>query len=220
MRTREALGSIRVTASCPPQPIRAGRVTSIFSLVLVAAILMATGASARNVVEVIARDASVALGDPEIVLDVEINFAEATVGGGFEIDYDPTRLEFLDFTFVNDPQMLIRTAPAAGSTAQPLVFGAGWLVFTPPFGVVGQKPLGTLRFRPVGTGQTLIDVSPSAISPGPFYPPQSSDTPLVVEYVDEVVTVVPEPGFASLALCGVFALCTLGRSKRSGCVPR
>ena len=85
-------------------------------LVSLAVTLVAADAFAQNAVEVIAQQPTVALDAEEIVFDIRLQFSDVTVGGGFEISYDPTKLEFLDFTFVNDPQMLIQMAPPAGTT--------------------------------------------------------------------------------------------------------
>lgn len=179
------------------------------------ATLVAADAFAQNAVEVIAQQSTVALDAEEIVFDVRLQFSDVTVGGGFEISYDPAKLEFLDFTFVNDPQMFIQMAPPAGTTDQPLVFAAGWLILTPPSGVTGEKPVGTLRFRPVEEGPTLVDLSASTdITPGPFYPPLAAPSPLDVDYTDANITIVPEPGFGALMGCGLLVLAGLSRSRK------
>ncbi|MGB0619764.1 MAG: hypothetical protein ACPGVZ_09875 [Myxococcota bacterium] len=177
--------------------------------------LVAADAFAQNAVEVIAQQSTVAVDAEEILFDVRLQFSDVTVGGGFEISYDPARLEFLDFTFVDDPQMLIQMAPPAGTTDQPLVFAAGWLILTPPSGVTGENPVGTLRFRPLEEGPALVDLSASAaITPGPFYPPVAAPSPLDVNYADANITIVPEPGFGALMGCGLLVLAGLSRARK------
>lgn len=185
-------------------------------LVSLAVTLVAADAFAQNAVEVIAQQPTVALDAEEIVFDIRLQFSDVTVGGGFEISYDPAKLEFLDFTFVNDPQMLIQMAPPAGTTIQPLVFAAGWVILTPPSGVTGERSVGTLRFRPVEEGPALVDLSAStAMTPGPFYPPLAVPTPLEVDYADATVTVVPEPGLGAIMGPGLLVLAGLSRTRKA-----
>ena len=174
----------------------------------------AFGVGAENVVEAVPQQAEVSVTDEQVLIEVRIVFDDPTVGGGFELNYDPALLEFVDFTFESDPQMLFQTAPPAGSTSRPLVFGAGWLIFADPFGVVGERGLGVLRFRPVGPGEATLDLRSSSLTPGPFYPP-SSGGPLNVDYLDAQITIVPESGFTSLAACGGLFLSWLGLSRKS-----
>ncbi len=203
------------TSACTVDELRRLLAGTWVALVAAATLLPAGDAQARNAVQLFAGAPQIAIDDAELVVDVGIDFDDSTVGGGFEVTYDPSLLEFVDFTFVEDAQMLLRTSPPAGSTARPLVIGAGWLVLAPPFGVSGVRQLGTLRLRPVGEGNALLSVGPSAVSPGPFYSPAASTEPLAVEYVGTSVVVVPEPGFTSLAAHGALVVFGLGASRRA-----
>ncbi|MCP4904458.1 MAG: hypothetical protein GY910_05715 [bacterium] len=135
---------------------------------------------------------------------LQLDFSEVTVGGGIEVTYDATRLEFASFAFAPDPTMLLQTGPGDAETAQPLEVGSGWLILVPPYGVSGHLDVGTFTFRPLAEGFAFVATGPSAMVPGPFYSPTPSDDALTVSFDAATVEVIPEPGFAiSITLGGM-----------------
>ena len=189
------------------------RARLVTALLLVALMLCAsTLASAQNIVRLSPTTQAVATSDPTLSIDLEIDFAQATVGGGVEITYDAARLKFDAFTFSGDPNFGLM-GPAPGETLQPLVVGFGWLSFNPPFGVTGFHTIGTLTFVPLAEGQAIVQTGPSLISPGQFFGPDTP-SPLASDFEAASVHVVPEPTL-SVALCsGVVGLSSLVTRRR------
>lgn len=182
-------------------------------LLLIALMLCAsTLASAQNIVRLSPTAQAVATSDPTLSIDLEIDFAQTTVGGGVEITYDAARLRFDAFTFSDDPNFGL-LGPAPGETLQPLEIGFGWFSF-PTSGVSGLHTVGTLTFVPLAEGQAIVQTGPSLIAPGQFFGPGSPSSPLVVDFEAASVHVVPEPTL-SVALCsGVVGLSSLVTRRR------
>lgn len=192
--------------------LRSSRRSRVVSTVVATLLLFAASAGwAQNIVRLTPVSQTVQLTDPNVTLDLEIDFAEVTVGGGVEVTYDATRLQFDSFVFTNDPNFLLM-GPAQGETAQPLEIGFGWLVVTPPFGVSGPHTIGTLTFLPIADGTAAVDTGPSASSPGPFFAPGGA-TPLVVDFQDATVEVVPEPAVGVGLASGIAALVGMKRNR-------
>ncbi len=145
----------------------------------------------------------------DVAMNLEIDFTDVTVGGGVEITYDATRLEFVSFTFSGDPNFGL-IGPADDDPNQPLEIGAGWFVVDPPFGVGGVHAIGTLLFRSIANGSATVSARGSEINPGPFYSAASLDT-MVVLYSGATINVgsvaaVPTLGAYALPMCLVLLL--------------
>ena len=141
--------------------------------VLLVGLCLAPTAAAQNRVQLTPAQSTSGAGLLEIALDLEIDFAEITLGGGVEVSYDASRLEFISFTFSGDPNFGL-TAPPDGDPAQPLEIGAGWAIFGPPGGVSGLHTIGTFHFRTIGSGSAIVSTAASPSFPGPFFSPNSS----------------------------------------------
>ena len=165
-------------------------------------IFMAPAASAQNIVLLTPFSQSIELEDSSVTVDLEIDFADVTVGGGVEVTYDATRLSFDSFEFKSGLDFL--SGPDPGEVGQPLEIGAGWVLFTPPFGVSGLQTIGTLTFTPVAEGEAFVQTRASSNSPGPFASPGSSST-LFVTFSGATID-VPEPGFATGLAIGAVLL--------------
>ena len=209
-----------VSTACPRALIAEVRLRTtgdrahlVMRLLLIVLMLCAsTLASAQNTVRLAPTVQAVATSEPKLSIELEIDFAQATVGGGVEITYDAARLQFDEFTFSNDPNFGLM-GPVPGETLQPLGVGFGWLSLSPPFGVSGLHMIGTLTFVPLAEGQAIVQTGPSLISPGQFFGP-GSPSPLVVDFEAASVHVVPEPTL-SVALCsGVVGLSSLVTRRR------
>jgi hypothetical protein len=176
------------------------------AMVCAACIFMVPAASAQNAVTLMPHVQSIELEDSSVTVDLEIDFADVTVGGGVEVTYDATRLRFVSFEFQAEQSFLL-TGPALREVAQPLEIGNGWMIFAPPFGVSGLQTIGTLTFTPMAEGEAFVQTAPSLISPGPFYPPDGA-SPLTVMFGGATI-VVPEPGFATGLAIGGVLLCVM-----------
>ena len=176
------------------------------AMVCVACIFMVPAASAQNAVLLTPLSQSIELVDPSVTVDLEIDFADTTVGGGVEVTYDATRLSFDSFEFKTDPSFLLG-GPDPGEVGQPLEIGFGWLIFTPPFGRSGFNTIGTLTFTPVAEGEAFVQTTASLIDPGPFYSLDGA-SPLSVTFGGATI-VVPEPGFATGLAIGGVLLCVM-----------
>ncbi|MGE4605344.1 MAG: hypothetical protein AAEJ52_01235 [Myxococcota bacterium] len=165
-------------------------------------------ATAQNLLLLTPAQSHSDVGTPDVALDLEIDFAEVTIGGGIEVNYDATRLEFVSFTFSGDPNFGLK-GPADGDQTQPLEIGAGWVVFEPPFGVSGLHTIGTFLFRAIGNGSAAVSTTESPINPGPYYSP-NSPAPLVVSFNNAAIDVgaaVPTLGmFGRLVCCSLLSL--------------
>lgn len=166
-------------------------------------IFMAPAASAQNIVLLTPFSQSIELEDPSVTVDLEIDFADITVGGGVEVTYDATRLSFDSFEFEPGLEFLL-VGPEQGAVGQPLVIGAGLILFTPPFGVSGLQTIGTLTFTPVAAGEAFVQTSASSVFPGPFASP-GSGAPLPATFSGATID-VPEPGFATGLVIGAILL--------------
>lgn len=178
-------------------------------LIPVVGLSLASTAAAQNLVRFNPTQRTTNASAPDVALELEIDFFDVTVGGGVEVTYDSSLLEFVAFTFSQDPNFGL-LGPADGDPTQPLEIGAGWFMVEPPFGVSGVHTIGTFVFRLIGNGVASVSANGSPISPGPYFSPSSS-TPLVVSYNSATVNIgpvaVPTLGvFGRLTCCAVLFL--------------
>jgi hypothetical protein len=124
-----------------------------------------------------------------IEVDMGLVLSEITVGGGIGVEYDATRLEFVSFRFDPTGPTSFTSAPVDGSQAQPLAISGGWATLTPPFGVSGTQPFGTLTFRVISDGNATISAVDGIAPFGPFA--GATGTPLVV--TDASITINVDP---------------------------
>ncbi len=174
------------------------------AIVCVACIFMVPAAAAQNIVLLTPFSQSIALADPSVAVDLKIDFADVTVGGGVEVTYDATRLSFDSFEFNANSDLVFLTGPDPGEVTQPLEIGAGWIILTPPFGVSGSQTIGTFTFTPLAEGEAFVQTSASSTSPGPFASPGAT-SPLAPTFSGATI-VVPEPGFATGLATGLVLL--------------
>lgn len=180
-------------------------------LVLVVGLSLVSTAAAQNLLQLTPAQSTTVVGAPDVALDLEIDFSELTVGGGIEVTYDAARLEFVSFSFSEDPNFGL-TGPVDGDPTQPLEIGAGWFVAEPPFGVSGLHTIGTFLFRAIGNGSAAVSTAESSITPGPYFS-ASSSTPLVVSYNSATINVgsiIPAQGvFGRLVCCALLLLISI-----------
>ena len=178
-------------------------------LLLIVLVVMSyvSDAAAQNSVGLSLGQSETIVGGLDVALNLEIDFIDPTVGGGVEIIYDATRLEFVSFTFSGDPDFGL-TGPVDDDPNQPLEIGAGWFVTIPPFGVTGMHTIGTLLFRPIASGSATVFARASEINPGPFYS-AATGTPMVVVYSGATVNVGPAAAVPTLDAYGRLVYCAL-----------
>ena len=174
--------------------------------ILVFGVSLSSTAAAQNLVRLNPTQTTTGVGASDVALELEIEFSDVTVGGGVEVTYDALLLEFVSFTFSNDPNFGL-LGPADGDPTQPLEIGAGWFAAEPPLGVSGVHTVGTLLFRAIGNGVASVFIRESPISPGPYYS-ASSSTPLVVSYNSAAVNIGPV-AVPALGVFGRLTCCVL-----------
>ena len=155
----------------------------------------------------------------QIDLLLEMDFLEATTGGGIRVAYDPNALEFVSFTFdpqLHDPhQAFYVTGPDDNSAAIPdpqigphQEVAFGWMVFDAPYGADGSRSIGTFTFNALQEGQTALAIWESeATSWGPF---SSISGTLDVQYGAAALAItgaaVPSLGPLATAVLGTLLL--------------
>ncbi len=183
---------------------------------LACALFVTTTVAASNhiaVVDVSGQRGQAAVGET-VSLDLAMDFDDTTIGGGFQVDYDPSVLQLVDFVFddrgLGDEQAF-RCSPATrrctargGAHRVPVGFGR----FD---GLTGARPIGHLRMRAIGEGASAVEIVPHATT-GPFV--DLTGAPLAVTSDELTVRVVPEPAFATALVAGSIA-CAAFRRRRS-----
>jgi hypothetical protein len=124
-----------------------------------------------------------------IEVDMGLDLSEITVGGGIGVEYDETRLEYVSFRFDPMGPTSFTSAPVDESQTQPLAIGGGWVTLTPPFGVSGVQPFGTLTFRVISDGNATISAVDGIAPLGPFA--GTTGTPLVMTDASMIINVDP-----------------------------
>ena len=179
---------------------------------------LAGNAQALNEITLTAEVSEVEVGN-QIDLLLEMDFLEATTGGGIRVAYDPNALEFVSFTFdpqLHDPhQAFHATGPDDNSAAIPdpqigphQEVAFGWMVFDPPYGADGSRSIGTFTFNALQEGQTALAIWESeATSWGPF---SSISGTLDVQYGAAALAIpgaaVPSLGPLATAVLGTLLL--------------
>jgi hypothetical protein len=152
----------------------------------------------------------VSVGETVLVL-VQMQFDEPTIGGGLEVLFDQSILEFSGFDFDpglgDDPSL--RLMPSTPAPGQPLVLGFGEF-----FGLGGTRTIGTLRFEAVEPGVANLSASENVMPAGPFVSADSPTELLIVDFEGSSVTVVPEPGTLALLILGSGGLLLCGSRRR------
>ena len=188
-------------------------------VVIVALGLGSTSANAISRMSVTPITQSVVVGS-EFAIDIGMDFDEITIGGGFEISFDPLELSFLTFRFdQNFTANFGLLTPADGENVLPLEIAFGWLDFSGGGGPTVPTTVGQLTFRAEAPGaMSIVIVSPSASNPGPYYSASDFSTPMVVEFGAATVNVtsLPDPESGLLLVVGLIGLARLGHSQLSG----
>jgi hypothetical protein len=177
-------------------------------------LMSASSASALNMISLDCGAGSVGSGD-QFVVDVTMNFAESTGGGGMEI-YLNENLSFVSFTFDtifsgNFGLLNPTNGSGNGSAGSPLEIAFGFFSAMPPWGYSGEQTIGQIVLQAGAPGSVgSITAGASSFNPGPFYGFDDVNTPMNVQFGATSVTIMPEPSTALLLGIGL-----LGISARS-----
>ena len=168
-----------------------------------------------------------------VAIDVVMDFSDQpTLGGGFDIFYDPTALGFVSWVF--DPAMLAVSDPTftrspdncaaglvGGCTQAGELNGIGFGDFA---GLSGPLPVGTVTFTvldpspvPPG-GSTFLTMNDNNTPTGPFFDAASFDE-IIVDYngaeVQVGTTVIPVPPSVWLFASGLIGVVGVARRRRT-----
>ena len=142
-----------------------------------------------------------------VLVTLQMQFDEATLGGGVDLLFDPSVLDFVSFEF--DPGLgddpIFRLTPSSPTDGNRLVLGFGDFD-----GIGGSRAIGTVTFDAVGVGVANLSTGPNAQPAGPFVSAASPLDLLLVDFEASAVTVVPEPSTLGLLILGSGGLVLLG----------
>jgi hypothetical protein len=181
---------------------------SLFSLLTFSPVYAST-------ISLIPQDATPKLG-ASVSIDLLMDFSDnPTLGGGLDIIYNATALDFLSFTFdstflgVTDSSFSCPGAASCPSIDQAnTVFNIAFGNFS---GLGGPYIVGTLIFNTLTPGTSLLSTAETTGPAGPFvsvftYQPQS------VTYLGTSITTVPIPAAIYLFASGLLGLFASSRS--------
>lgn len=153
-------------------------------------------------------------------IDLAYDFTDGILGGGIDISFDDTALNYLSFswdpTFLTKIDLGFSSAPVDNSTG---VIGAldGWN-FGNFAGIFGTGTIGSINFEVdslAALGNTFIAMAESVSSGGWFDAVTFGQITPTLTGANVNVNVVPIPGTLLLLGSGLIGLVGLGRSRRS-----
>lgn len=136
------------------------------------------------------------------------DFANAILGGGFELTFDPGVLR-LDSVAIPASWEFARSGGLIDNASGTLG-NAYFATFSNP--VAGDFKLATLNFTAIGVGQSKVTPLPNALQP--FVEDLSVEVVTPAYEFATVTVAVPEPGSIALVLAGCLALARV-RSRRT-----
>ncbi|HKK52228.1 MAG TPA: hypothetical protein VKA74_11605, partial [Myxococcota bacterium] len=149
-------------------------------------VLPAVEARAQNTVELLPAQVSVSPGGA-LLLDLAVDFAEPSLGGGVVVDFDPTLLGFVGFDWdpgaPDDPALRLvcpSADPACADFPGPGILIA-FAVDTISFPAIsGAHVLGTFELQALSAGTASVSLSEDESVAGPLVGVGSFQTPSLV----------------------------------------
>jgi hypothetical protein len=174
--------------------------------------LSSSSAFALNNISLAPPSVAAGLGET-VAFDLVMDFDAETQGGGVEVLYDSSLLEFQSFTF--DPVLpddvgfrcwpFATTPTCNDGPANTIEIGWG-VLFSPA--LTGTHVVGTFLFEALVDGFTNISLASSVGFPGPFY--DTSGNIISPELSGATVSIglisIPEPGSALLFAGGLLGI--------------
>lgn len=147
--------------------------------------------------------AQVALGE-QVLLSVEMDFSDdPTIGGGFDIFFEPSFVRFVSFSF----DAALGDDPAFRSDPQGLATEVSEIGFGNFAGISGPAIVGTVVFDTLAAGTTRFTLADNDSLVGPFFSAATSRQQLVTyEGADVGIAAVPLPPSVLLLTCGLIGL--------------
>jgi hypothetical protein len=183
---------------------------SLFSFLLGS--LLTTSAAAVNIIRLDPANALTDVGH-DVSFDLIMDFDSNIQGGGVEITYDATKLQFQSFIF--DPLLtddaFFRCSPATVTPncneLFPPTIEIGWGVLFSP-SLTGTRTIGSFIFTAIASGSSLVSLAPSLGFPGPFFDLEGNaiDTNLEGSSISIGLVALPEPSTGLLFAFGLFGI--------------
>lgn len=147
-----------------------------------------------------------------VLVTLQFQFDDATLGGGVDVVFDESVLGFVSFEFDEDfgDDPAFRLNPSDPMGGNRLVLGFGDFA-----GLSGSRAVGTFTFDAIGLGTADLSTAPNTLPAGPFVSATSPSDPFEVKFEGGTVSVVPEPGTLGLLALGSVGLLLLGSRSRA-----
>jgi hypothetical protein len=181
--------------------------------ILVTTVLLVMASSARAASIWLNPVTQTAVIGEQASFELHMDFSsDPTLGGGIDIFYDSTMLQFVSFVFdasLGDDLAVRRDPDVLTGTLNGLAFGKDT-------GLSGPSIVGVLTFDTLALGTTSLSLADNISPAGGFYSAVTFD-PQSVDYQGAEVTIapVPVPAAVWLLLSGMTLIGTLVRRQRN-----
>lgn len=178
---------------------------------VIATLVLASSATASDIISFDAPGVTSVQQGQLLNVTVGFDFADLTLGGGFDLDFSASLFAFKKFDFDlnlgDDPAF--RSKPADNQSSGPFTIAFGNFS-----GLTGVKTVGILQLLSMqdlilGAGPVLVSGRDNTLPTGPFV--DGSGGTLPVQYAGLRGSAVPEPGTALFVGMGLAAIAAARR---------